>query len=377
MRVIIVNTLYYPYKVGGAEVSVQLLAEELVRKGHQVRVVCLHRENDRKKDNINGVDVVYLPLKNIYWPFCDDVRSKVKRLLWHAIDSYNIFMASSLSREIDEFNPDVVHTNNISGFSVSIWNAIKKRNKKLIHTTRDYYLFHPNSTMFSQDKNMDPDEGRIKFWSFGKKLASRKVDTYIGISDFIRKFHVENGFFVNATSDYIYNAVEKIPVKDIKSTELRFGFIGRLTRDKGFDTYCQLVDRFREKYPNAIFYAAGRFIKSEDGDVLEKLANQKGILLLGFIPSNQFLSLVDVVVLPIKWREPFGRVVIESVLANKIVLTNAVGGVSELEKLFPTIVFIEDLNAVSFCEKNNVVINGEIFNCSEIANKYIEVYREK
>jgi hypothetical protein len=65
------------------------------------------------------------------------------------------------------------------------------------------------------------------------------------------------------------------------------------------------------------------------------------------------------------------------VLANKIVLTNAVGGVSELEKLFPTIIFIEDLNAVSFCEKDNVVINGEIFNCSEIANKYIEVYREK
>ncbi|CAI2410780.1 lipopolysaccharide 1,2-N-acetylglucosaminetransferase [Serratia proteamaculans] len=375
MRVMIVNTLYYPYKIGGAEVSVQLLAEELVRKGHQVRVICLHSENKKKKDHVNGVDVIYVPLKNIYWPFGDDTKGKIKRLLWHIIDSYNIFMASSLSKEIDDFNPDVVHTNNIAGFSAAIWRAIKKKNKKLVHTTRDYYLFHPNSTMFSQDKNMDPEEYSVKFWSFGKKLASRYVDTYIGISDFIRNFHIENGFFTNATSDYIYNAVEKTPVEEIKSTELRFGFIGRLTRDKGFDIYCQLVDRFREQHPNAIFYAAGRFIKSEEGEVLEALANKKGINLLGFIPSDKFLSLVDVVVLPIKWREPFGRVVLESVLANKIVLTNAVGGVSELEKLFPTIVFIEDLNAVRFREKGNVIINGDMFTCSEITNKYIEAYK--
>lgn len=49
MRVLIVNTLYYPYKIGGAEVSVQLLAEELTRKGHQVRVVCLHHEKEKKR----------------------------------------------------------------------------------------------------------------------------------------------------------------------------------------------------------------------------------------------------------------------------------------------------------------------------------------
>ncbi|WP_041417558.1 glycosyltransferase [Serratia plymuthica] len=129
MRVIIVNTLYYPYKIGGAEVSVQLLAEELVRKGHQVRVVCLHKENYKKIDNVNGVEVVYLPLKNIYWPFDDSRKSKIQRLMWHIIDSYNILMAKLISKEIDDFNPDVVHTNNIAGFSVAIWSVIKKKKR--------------------------------------------------------------------------------------------------------------------------------------------------------------------------------------------------------------------------------------------------------
>ncbi|ANJ92003.1 Glycosyl transferases group 1 [compost metagenome] len=375
MRVIIVNTLYYPYKIGGAEVSVQLLAEELVRKGHQVRVVCLHKENYKKIDNVNGVEVVYLPLKNIYWPFDDSRKSKIQRLMWHIIDSYNILMAKLISKEIDDFNPDVVHTNNIAGFSVAIWSVIKKKKKKLVHTTRDYYLFHPNSIMFSSDRNMDPSEKSVKVWSFGKKLASKNVDIYIGISDFIRKFHSENGFFSNATLDYIYNAVEKPEINEIESEVLRFGFIGRLTKDKGFDTYCQLVDRFKEKYPNASFYAAGRFVMSEEGKELESLANQKGIKLLGFIPSSQFLSQIDVVVLPIKWREPFGRVVLESVLAKKIVLTNAVGGISELETLFPTIYFMENLDTVNLSEKNVEVRNSEMFNCDEVTNKYIEIYR--
>ena len=30
MRIMILNSLYYPYRVGGAEISVQLLAEQLV-----------------------------------------------------------------------------------------------------------------------------------------------------------------------------------------------------------------------------------------------------------------------------------------------------------------------------------------------------------
>ncbi len=36
MKILIINNLYYPYKVGGAEVSVQILAEELKNQGHMI-----------------------------------------------------------------------------------------------------------------------------------------------------------------------------------------------------------------------------------------------------------------------------------------------------------------------------------------------------
>ncbi|HBT3132760.1 TPA: glycosyltransferase family 4 protein, partial [Klebsiella pneumoniae] len=36
MRIMILNSLYYPYRVGGAEISVQLLAEQLVKLENEV-----------------------------------------------------------------------------------------------------------------------------------------------------------------------------------------------------------------------------------------------------------------------------------------------------------------------------------------------------
>jgi len=40
VKIAIINTLYYPNVVGGAERSVQFLAEGLVKKGHEVVVIC-------------------------------------------------------------------------------------------------------------------------------------------------------------------------------------------------------------------------------------------------------------------------------------------------------------------------------------------------
>lgn len=89
-------------------------------------------------------------------------------------------------------------------------------------------------------------------------------------------------------------------------------------------------------------FAAGRFNSGSDSLELKTLAENCAVDLLGFVSLDTFLSSVDVVVLPVKWREPFGRVVVESVLAKKIVLTNAVGGITELAKILPNIHIIDD-----------------------------------
>jgi glycosyltransferase involved in cell wall biosynthesis len=46
--------------------------------------------------------------------------------------------------------------------------------------------------------------------------------------------------------------------------------------------------------------------------------------------------------LPIKWNEPFGRVVVESALAYKPVYTNYVGGITEISSFFP---WVKDIHS--------------------------------
>ncbi|RTF46874.1 glycosyltransferase family 4 protein [Serratia marcescens] len=383
MKIMIVNTLYSPYKIGGAEVSVQILAEELVAQGNDVIVITLHEGAKRKESKINGVSIVYLPLKNIYWPFSGHSRGPLSKLLWHIVDNYNPIMGKYFHAELKRFKPDVVHTNNISGFSVAIWGRVKRENIKLIHTARDYYLFHPNTTLFSYGSNASEKSTGVKVWSYIKRRQSRKVDAFVGISDFIRRFHIEAGFFSKSKSTYIYNAVSpscyEYPVMG-SSEEIRVGFIGRLTADKGFESYCQIVEKLKDRGHKVLAFSAGRYGIDKNSEQLKLLAEKNNIEHLGFAKLTDFLSHVDIVILPIKWREPFGRVVVECALAGKMVLTNSVGGITELIALIPTVV---DLKEGEINLKEPLVLGGEErdkcidrFGQLNMTKDYLSVYND-
>lgn len=80
----------------------------------------------QERDNIGGVKIIKLPIKNLYWPFNQKKQSKFKRLLWHIIDIYNPAYIKTVKDIFTETEPDVVHTNNLSGFSTSVWAVAKK-----------------------------------------------------------------------------------------------------------------------------------------------------------------------------------------------------------------------------------------------------------
>ncbi len=278
MKVLIVNTLYSPYKVGGAEVSTQLLAETLVSKGHQVRVVTLTKETRRSQSEINGVEVVYVPLKNLYWPFSSTNQPAWKRLCWHLIDLYNLRMAKQVEQDLLEFKPDVVHTNNLAGFSVAVWSMIKRHRMRLVHTMRDYYLFHPNCTLFKDGKDIPIQAKSVRTWSWLKRHMSKKVDVAVGISHSISELHQKNGMFSNAKSAVVYNPVPTPKVKNNTGKPLTIGTIGRLTSEKGFDEFCHISERYNDK--GVRFAAAGRFASGVLGEQLKNRQKKPTLIYL-------------------------------------------------------------------------------------------------
>ncbi|MFM4862520.1 glycosyltransferase [Aeromonas media] len=376
MKIVIVNTLYYPYKIGGAERSVQLLAEELVRHQHEVTVICLHEFNVIKEDIVNGVKVYYLPIRNIYWPFDGKPRSLMKKVVWHTIDYFNFLASRDVERLLLKIKPDVVHTNNLSGFSISIWSLANKLKLMLIHTSRDYYLFHPLSTLFDskKEKNISPRGFFVKLWSFFRKRQSRKVNCYVGISNFISDFHVENGFFPNSNHAVIYNSVNPCFKSDINNKKnvnyFTVGFIGTLTKNKGFFDFCNIA----LKFPEVNFVAAGRFTSDVDENEFKNRFSNKNISLLGHIEFSDFADIVDSVILPVQWNEPFGRTVVECALSGIVVYVSPVGGIKELiNKVYN----VYPLESFSGNKKNNTMensVNIISFTSENIAMKYLENY---
>lgn len=205
------------------------------------------------------------------------------------------------------------------------------------------------------------------------------MDEYVGISHFIQELHENNGFFKNADKHVIYNAVKEI--KSNKQSEVRrIGFIGRLTIEKGFDVFCRIADKNKEKYS---FIAAGNYVNNYEQAELNQLAKSSGVVVKGYMKLGEFLDQIDAVVLPIKWNEPFGRTVVECVLAGKLVLTNPVGAMKELSLLLPNIIISNDIGSdfdKKISQAKLVPVDSGIidkFTPEEIANQYLCIYNEK
>tara|TARA_R110002126_G_scaffold264475_2_gene407543 strand:+ start:23001 stop:24170 length:1170 start_codon:yes stop_codon:yes gene_type:complete len=325
MKIAIINTLYAPNQVGGAEKSVQTLAENFSLLGNDVLVICLAKKN--KTYQLNGVTVQAIKIKNDYWPFEADNKSTTKKLLWHIKDASNKKYNPILTKILSDFKPDILFSNNLSGFSTKVWRIAKKLNIKIVHTLRDYYLQCPKSIKFKNNVNCINLCFDCKLLSSPKKTDSILVDYLIGISDYILNDHIRNGYFKGVPDKTIYNGfdIKNTRYKRARDKEIVFGFIGQINQSKGVELLLESFSKI-EKYKLLI---AGQ-IDTEYLKHLKTVNSSNKIQFLGYIKSNLFFEKIDVLVVPSLWHEPFGRVVLESIINRKPVIASDMGGIPEL-----------------------------------------------
>ncbi|MCG9698372.1 glycosyltransferase [Shewanella sp. Isolate11] len=342
MRILILNTLYYPFKVGGAEVSVQLLAEGLVKLGYEVHVACLSPKSYEfvnKCVNIRGVNIHYLSLANLYWPFEQVNRNVFVKLAWHLLDNYNPFMFSKLNSLIKEIKPNVIHTNNLAGFSSGIIKFVKNRYAKikLIHTARDYYFFDPATTMFRHGVIKSKSEFMVYFWRWIRCRQLKHLDLFVGVSNHICDYYRQELDKWNVKSSTVYNPIEfdidlRFEQKGNKD-EISFGFIGRKSLEKGYDDFVRLASELESKYSDVSFVVAGH----GDNKFVDMINRRHGcptIIDLGFTASKDFFSKIDILIVPTKWLEPFGRTLVEAQRYQIPFIGYGAGGSGEIYEIF-------------------------------------------
>lgn len=334
MKVAILSSLYSPYDVGGTEKSVRLLAESLSARGTDVLVISLHPGKQELLEEWNGIRVYRLPIDNIYFPWVGEQKpGAVRRLLWHLRDRWNWKAAGRVGAILHRERPDVLHTHNVSGFSVAVWAMAKRMGIARLHTLQDYYALCSKTTLYRDGSVCGQRCLDCVALTSNRKRASERVDAVAGITHYILQRHVDAGYFQGAKQEVVAHIQPvAIPRPKQENGKLTFGFIGRVTRDKGIELLLEAMAALPDE--DCELKIAGRV----DPGYLEALKQRfpdPRLQWLGHLPAQQFYSLVDVVIIPSVWAEPLAYTCIESIFAGKSVIASDIGGLREIAVLVP------------------------------------------
>lgn len=329
MKILIVNTFYYPNMVGGTEQSVKLLAEGLVKRGHEV-IVLTGDNGDITEEN--GVRIIRLNLKT-------PNESLIRKTYRKVLEFNNISISSKINNILDDFKPDIVHTNNLFYISKIIWRLAKEKNIKVVHTLRDYWGLCPKTTLLNNSGNIcEKGKSICNIHKYNYNLSTKYVDIVTSPSKFTLDLYKKNNIFKNTREIVIPNAIDFDIDERNKLLEYRlsrvedivtFLFIGTLDMHKGVKF---LIEAFKQvKLDNIRLNICGDGPLKSYVDQNVKL--DKRIRYLGKVlkkDKEDILISSDIMVVPSIWYEPFGRVVIEGYKYAMPVIACKIGGISEL-----------------------------------------------
>lgn len=362
MRVLIINMYYYPNMIGGAEHSVKLLAEGLVKRGHQVTVYTLDaiaKNEALKQETIEGVHVVRGYSKAIYERRIKKPQGSRLYSFINGVSSiYNPRSQKDIKWLIDNMHPEIIHTNNPVSISYGVWKLAQKKNIRVIHTIRDYWLLDP-TTVLGRSNNLFIYFYRLYF----RRLSIKYVDIVTAPSNFVIKVFENRGYFIRSLKYVVANSIalnyevfqsavnEK---KERRESNIYYLFAGYLADTKGLK---ELIGSFIEIQEENV-----RLVICGDGPLMNFVkdcaSRDKRIIIKGKLNATQMAeeyNHADVMVVPSIWDEPFGRVVIEAAQYGLPTIGSNRGGIPEI---------IDTLGYGVYCDPQSNQLRTELINFS-------------
>ncbi|KJC49501.1 glycosyl transferase [Bradyrhizobium sp. LTSP885] len=333
MKILLTSSLYptpkAPKLVGGAEIFARRFAEDLSAHGDEVEVIRAATGPDQEPEQCNGISIYSAPVQNVYLPFTEQ-KNVALRSLWHSVEDWQIF-APMISQRIAAFKPDVLHSNNLSGLTTGIWRVAAQHGIPVIHTIHDYYLTCPRCSRFTKGRVCEHTCPSCELLTYHRKRATHWLSAVVGVSERVLSIHTDLGLFADTPiRTVIHNASTAPPSapypRPLCTTEVTFGFIGRLTEEKGIENLMRALallprDRFRT-------LIAGRVSEPEQ-QRLKALAPDARVEFMGFVAPDDFYREVDVVVAPSIWHDPGPLVVADAKAAGRPLLGTRFGGMPE------------------------------------------------
>ena len=295
---------------GGAKTHIFTLMKGLSGKVES-KIICFIKDTFYDEAKKRGIDIEVYP---------QEKRS-------------DLSVVSKLSDEINNGKYDLVHAHGARA------NFICMFLKKKIHV--------PMVTTIHSDYMLDFKDSFYKnlIYTTLNKMALKKFDHYICVSDNFKKMLEDRGFDKKKIH-VLYNGIdteekiEYIPktaflekYKINYNGELLVGIAARLDKVKDHETFIKACKETLEVNPDIIFLIAG------DGDEKKKLEEmaksyniEKNIYFLGFVRDKySFMNAIDINVLT-SISESFPYVILEAALLSVPTVSTKTGGIPEIVK---------------------------------------------
>lgn len=337
MRILIVNTFYYPNMQGGAEQSVKLLAENLLNHGHEVAVYCADSKDGKKTvEKKNGITVYRCTTGkfNLYkYSYKKSSVGALEKITQKLRCYYNPECEKDFEEICDKFKPEIIHTNTLYGIPCSVWRIAHKKGIEVVHTIRDTAILSP----VQHGHKVSPLVVKAhQKYMYG---VSEYVDAVTAPSEYTLRTSLDTGAFANSkVKECVFNSVsidyallrKMIAERKARTSEhIKFMYAGRLIYLKGIR---QMIEAFSKiDNPDCELYICGT------GDMVEYVNQQAEkdhrIIYCGKLTSEELAKKYqecDVLLFPSVWPEPFGRVFIEGNMYGLPVIAGDCGGIPEI-----------------------------------------------
>jgi glycosyltransferase involved in cell wall biosynthesis len=281
--------------------------------------------------NDGAVLVKSIGSPNLYWNYWEPHPAAAK-IAWHLLENFNPRALFRMLKEIRQERPDIVVTISIENINTATWLAARLHRIPTVHFIQSHYLLCWRGSMFKQRKNCPSQCLSCKLITSGRKFFTRYVDSVTAEAEPTLKLHFDHGYFNSASSFVAPAMLETIDTvsrpSDRTDRPLKVGYLGRLTYSKGVHVIARAARRLPSPDQVEIIIAG-----DGDQDYRNELTVEfDGVpaSFEGWVAPADFFSKIDVLVVPSLWREPFGRVCIESFAAGVPVLASKIGGMTSV-----------------------------------------------
>ena len=359
MNICLVNEYYPPFAPGGAEWSLQALAQTLAARGHAITVVTPNwgAASDERCD---GVRVVRFPFPRRLPAGRTPAPAK-----WLANPLFYVYAAIAVIRAARGARAQVIHAQNKHSLIPSVL-AARWLRLPVVLTIRDGSIIDAAPMCLHHGDRMPADCGPRKLWrecseeyvalyargrgrlrtklaffyfwldSRLKQWFLRRVDAVVGVSTGILDIYARSGLLGGVRALHAIANVPPAPAsprtEELDILRKRLGlvggpvvlYVGKLSPGKGTPDLLAAARLVERTCPDAMFVLAG------DGNAPPAMPNVRH---LGPLANRDVLALyplADVVVVPSVIPDALSRVILEAMAAGRAVVGTRVGGTPEL-----------------------------------------------